>query len=185
MESFIGTTYLYSEAPVACTGRHHLPVKDGTTRICIQGGTTNLYWPTGKHHLPIQGAGRDNLTIQGGTCIPIQGGPTYLQGGTITYLYREAPNIQGGTNYMYLHKWAPQHRQVPHAYAGWHLSKGHHLRYRGHYLPTQRGTTYLHKRAPLTYTGGHQSAWSDELPHPPRAVQGAVVGQAGSVSAIE
>jgi len=47
------------------------------------------------------------------------------------------------------------------------------------------GTIYLHRGAPLTYTGGHQSAWSDELPHPPRAVQGAVVGEAGSVTAIE
>jgi hypothetical protein len=131
-----GTSCLYREAPLTCKRR--------TTPICIQGGTTNLYWPTGKHHLPIQEAGRDNLTIQGD--VPKQGGTKYTG-----RLYLP---IQGGTNYMYLHKWAPQHRQVPHVYAGWYLSKkGHHLRYGGHYLPTQRCTTYLHRRAPICLVG--------------------------------
>ncbi len=47
------------------------------------------------------------------------------------------------------------------------------------------GTIYLHRGAPRTYTGGHQSAWSDKLPHPRGAVNGAVVDEAGSVGAIE
>jgi len=48
-----GTTYVYSEAPVACTGRHHLPVKDAPlpsvyreaplTYTGLLGSTTYLY----------------------------------------------------------------------------------------------------------------------------------------------
>jgi hypothetical protein len=138
---------------------HNLSTLKGT--IHGTGGTAYLHWVA-------------LLTYTGGHHLPTQGGTTYLnRGAPLTYTEGHNLPTQGDTTYL--------HRGAPLTYTG-----GHHLPSQGAPLiPTQGGTTYLHRGAPLTYTGGHQSSRSDKLPHPPRGVQGARVGEAGSVGATD
>jgi hypothetical protein len=172
--------YLYMEAPlIVPLQKGPTYLQGGTTYVPVHGGTSYCtfterpYLPTGRHHF---------CTYTGRHLLLYLSERPYLSTGisTFYYTFTERPHLPTWRHHLLGTSNTDRYHISTQVHATSYLHRRASF--------TARGTlfSYIHVGgAPLTYTGGHQSSWSDELPHPPRAVQGARVGEAGSVSATD